>query len=125
MILERRLQINLAVMTSLGSLLLATAEQDLRLAVLAIVIAGTSVYFADTKGWVVLNSFWSNVAGVAALGLTLWHWHSLESELLFIALANFLTYLQCVLHYRAKALHVYGMLMLLSFLQMAVASVLA
>ena len=45
--------------------------------------------------------------------------------LLFIALANFLTYLQCILHYRAKVQHVYGMLMLLSFLQMAVASVLA
>src|SRR5207237_5514276 len=104
---------------------LAIAEQEPRLAVLAAVISGTSVYFADVKGWIVLNSLWSNVAGVAALGLTLWHWHSLESELLFIALANFLTYLQCILHYRAKVQHVYGMLMLLSFLQMAVASVLA
>src|SRR5258708_3131797 len=125
MSLERRLQIDLAIMTSLGSLLLAVAEQEPRLAVLACVVSASSVYFADVKGWIVLTSFWSNVAGVAALGLTLLHWHSLDSELLFIALANFLTYLQCILHYRAKVQHVYGMLMLLSFLQMAVASVLA
>jgi len=125
MTLERRLQIHVAVMTSLGTLLLAVAERDLGLAVLAATVAGTSVYFADIKRWVVLNTFWSNITGVVALVLTLWHWQSIEQEQLFVALANYLTYLQCILHYRVKALHVYGMLILLSFLQMAVASVLA
>jgi transglutaminase-like putative cysteine protease len=125
MSLERRLQINLAIMTSLGSLLLAVAEGDARLGVLGVAVSASSVYFADVKRWLVLNALWSNVVGVLALVLTLVHWQTLEREMLFIALANFLTYLQCILHYRAKVQHVYGMLMLLSFLQMAVASVLA
>ncbi len=125
MTLERRLQINLAIMTSLGTLLLAVAEGDARLGVFGVALSASSVYFADIKRWVVLNALWSNVVGVAALVLTLLHWQTLEQEMLFIALANFLTYLQCILHYRAKVQHVYGMLMLLSFLQMAVAAVLA
>jgi hypothetical protein len=123
--LERRLQINLAFTTSLGTLLLALAEGDARLGVLGVAVSMSSVYFADVKRWLVLGPVWSNVAGVLALMVTLIHWQTIERELLFIALANFLTYLQCILHYRAKVQHVYGMLLLLSFLQMAVASVLA
>lgn len=125
MTLERRLQINLAIMTSLGTLLLALAEGDARLGLLGVAVSASSVYFCDAKRWLVLGPAWSNIVGLLALVLTLIHWQTIERELLFIALANFLTYLQCILHYRAKVQHVYGMLMLLSFLQMAVASVLA
>jgi hypothetical protein len=118
------LQIALALLTSLGTGMLALAQQDPRLALFAVTAAAASVYFTDRHGWLVLKTTSANIAGLVALALTLWDWQHMERDLLFLALANSLVYLQCILHFRVKTPRIYSMLMLLSFLQVAVASVL-
>ena len=124
MTLTRRLQFSMAVTASLGSVTLGIAEGNPLLGALAAMAAFTSVYFTDIKGWLVLSTNVANLLGVATLALTLRNWQLVDRELLFISMANLLVYLQCILFYRRKAPRVYWMLLLLSFLQVAVASVL-
>ena len=121
---ERLLQINMAALTSLGTLLLGMGERNVTLPVLAVIVAASSVYFTDVRGWLELNTLVANLAGLAALAVTVRNWNSYAAESQLLALANLLIYLQFVLHYRKKNIRNYWLLLLLSLLQVAVASAL-
>lgn len=121
---ERLLQISLATLTSLGTLLLGMSERNLTLPVLAIIVAASSVYLTDVKGWLRLNALVTNVAGAVALAFALRDWGGYASEGLLLSAANLLIYLQFVLLYRTKTVVSYWFLLLLSLLQVAVASAL-
>lgn len=121
---ERLLQINLAVLTALGTLLLGMGERNVTLPVLAIIVAVSSVYLTDIKGWLQLNTFVANVAGLIALAVTWREWNTYAAEGQLLSLANLLIYLQFVLLYRKKTVRNYWLLLLLSLLQVAVAAAL-
>ncbi|HEX5443895.1 MAG TPA: transglutaminaseTgpA domain-containing protein, partial [Pirellulales bacterium] len=124
MTVERLLQINIAALTTLGTLLLGMGEHDAILPVLAVIVASSSVYLTDARGWLQLNTLAANIAGLIALAVTVHHWHGYAAESQLLALANLLIYLQFVLHYRKKNIRSYWLLVLLSLLQVAVASAL-
>ena len=121
---ERLLQISLATLTSLGTLLLGMSERNLTLPVMAMIVAASSVYLTDVKGWLRLNALVTNVAGAVALAFALRDWGGYASEGLLLSAANLLIYLQFVLLYRTKTVVSYWFLLLLSLLQVAVASAL-
>ncbi len=124
MTVERLLQINVAALTTLGTLLLGMGEHDAILPVLAVIVACSSVYLTDARGWLQLNTLAANIAGLIALAVTVHHWNGYAAESQLLALANLLIYLQFVLHYRKKNIRSYWLLLLLSLLQVAVASAL-
>lgn len=125
MSLERSLQICMAAMAALATLLLGMGERNSVLPILAVGVAASSVYFVDVRRWIYLNTSMANLAGLAALVASLWDYRQVpREENQLLALANLLIYLQCVLLYRQKTPRIYWMLALLSLLQVAVATVL-
>ena len=122
---ERLLQVSIAVLVSLSTLLLGMGERNLTLPVAAVIVSASSLYLTDVKGWLQLNTTVTNLAGLAALGAT-WHdWDYLAGESQLLSMANLLIYLQFVLLYRKKDQRIYWLLILLSLLQVAVASALS
>ncbi|HWB08252.1 MAG TPA: DUF3488 and transglutaminase-like domain-containing protein [Pirellulales bacterium] len=121
---ERLLQVCLAALTSLGTLLLGMGERNVVLPVLAIIVAVSSVYLTDVKGWLQLNTFVANIAGIIAGAVTVRDWNAYAAEGHLLSLANLLIYLQFVLLYRKKSVRNYWFLLLLSLLQVAVAAAL-
>ena len=122
--LERLLQISIAVLVSLSTLLLGMGERNLTLPVVAVIVSVSSLYLTDIKGWLQLNATVTNIAGLVALAAT-WHdWDFYAGESQLLAMANLLIYLQFVLLYRKKNLRNFWLLILLSLLQVAVASAL-
>ncbi|MGH7140648.1 MAG: DUF3488 domain-containing protein, partial [Pirellulales bacterium] len=121
---ERLLQVSLALLTALGTLLLGMGERNVLLPVLAVIVAVSSVYLTDIKGWLQLNTLVANVAGVIALAVTWREWNDFAAEGQLLSLANLLIYLQFVLLYRKKTVRNYWLLLLLSLLQVAVAAAL-
>lgn len=123
--LERALQITLATLSGLGSLLLGMAEENnLLLAVVAIFIAGVSVYVTDAKGWIRLSKTAGDVAGIGALLFALFQFRRETSDVGLLALVNFVVYVQFVLQLREKRVSIYWLLILLSLMQVAVATAL-
>lgn len=122
--LERMLQILMASMACLATVMLGMGEGNPLLPLLVIVVAASSVYFTDIKGWIRLNTSVANLAGLAAVVASLWDYKHVTQDRQLLALANLLIYLQCVLLYRPKSPRIYWMLALLSLLQVAVATVL-
>lgn len=122
--LERLLQISIAVLVSLSTLLLGMGERNLTLPAVAIVVSVSSLYLTDIKGWLQLNTTVTNIAGLVAAAATYYDWDYYAGESQLLALANLLIYLQFVLLYRKKNQRNYWLLILLSLLQVAVASAL-
>lgn len=114
----------MAVMACVATLMMGLGQDNLMLPALTIVVAAGGLYVTDVKRWFVLNTAWANVAGLAALLLTLSNLASTGRDLMFLALANLLVYLKCVLFFREKVDRIYWMICLLSLLEVVVASVL-
>ena len=66
---ERLLQISIAVLVSLSTLLLGMGERNLTLPVVAIIVSASSLYLTDHKGWLQLNTAVTNVAGLVGNGV--------------------------------------------------------
>ncbi|HUY88918.1 MAG TPA: transglutaminaseTgpA domain-containing protein [Pirellulales bacterium] len=122
--LERLLQISIAVLVSLSTLLLGMGERNLTLPAVAIIVSVSSLYLTDIKGWLQLNTTVTNIAGLVALAATYHDWDYYAGESQLLSMANLLIYLQFVLLYRKKNQRNYWLLILLSLLQVAVASAL-
>ncbi len=123
--LELLLQIAMATMTALGTLMLGMGERDLTLPVLAMIVSASSVYVTDVSGYLRLNARVANIAGSTAVVVFVWDFlqrYSGDTQLL--AVANLLIYLQFILLYQRKTVTIYWLLALLSLLQAAVATVL-
>lgn len=103
--------------------MLGQAERDPLLGVLAIIVCGIGVFIKEAYDKH-LNTFWGNLAALGALVFALWSFHPERPELRLIAMANLLVYAQFVLFYRERIPQTYWMILLLSLLQVCVASVL-
>jgi Flp pilus assembly protein TadB len=121
---ERLLQISLAALCSLSSILLGMGEGRAVLPVLATIVAIASVYLTDIKGWVRLNTLGSNIAGGIALVVAVLEFDRIDPDSQLLATANLLVYLHSVLLMRRKDTRQYWLLLLLSMLEVAVSSAL-
>lgn len=119
---ERNLQFSMALLAAMGTLLLGIGERNLLLPAAATVLAIGSVYLTDITGWLRLNTTVANIAGLVALGASIWNWDRLRNDGQLVTMANLLVYLQFVLLYRSKTNRHYWMIVLLSLLQVAVAA---
>ncbi|PQO42276.1 DUF3488 and DUF4129 domain-containing transglutaminase family protein [Blastopirellula marina] len=121
---ERLLQITVALLAALGSLLLAIGQGGhSTLPFMATMAAFLSVYLTDIKGWIMLNRNLANFAALVAVLFSFFDfWGADDAKL--IAIAKLLIYLQVVLLFQPKTIRVYWHLAVLSLLQVVVAAAL-
>lgn len=121
---ERLLQISVALLAALGSLLLAIGQGgQAALPLMATMAAFCSVYVTDIKGWITLNRNLANFAALIAVLFSFFDfWDADDAKL--IAIAKLLIYLQIVLLFQPKTIRVYWHLAVLSLLQVVVAAAL-
>lgn len=124
MTLEFLLQISVASLTVLGTSLMGMGERDPYLPAVAALVAVSSVFLTDYKGWFRLNATIANVTGLVAVVAALQHLRSFGSDAWLMAIAHLLSYLQFILLYQQKSNRHYWLLMMLSLLQVAVAAAL-
>ncbi len=124
MTIERSLQIAVAIMASLGTILLGMGARNALLPLVTIVVAVSSLYLTDKLGWIRLNRNVASLAAVAAVCISVIDFFQLGSENQLLAIAYLLIYLQIVLMYQRKDVRVYWQLLMLSLLQVVVASAL-
>jgi hypothetical protein len=119
------LQIAIATLTALGTLLLGMGERQMTLPLMAVIVSASSVYLTDVSGWFRLNPKVANIAGSTAVVIFVWDFlNRFGEETQLLAVANLLIYLQFVLLYQKKSDSTYWLLALLSLLQVAVATAL-
>ncbi len=121
---ERFVQIGIAMMATLGTLLLGMGERNLTLPVLAVIVSISSVYLTDIRGWLRFTHPTSNLLALSAMAWTLWGFGSLTVDLKLLSVANLLVYLQFILQYQRKTVRTYWLLALLSLVQTAVSTAL-
>ena len=123
--LERLLQIGMATLAFLGTLVLGMGQQDPKLPVLGAIAAVSSVVLTDTLGWLRLRGMAANIAAIAAIVASGWDISQRMGDgTRLLALANVLAYLQIVLLYQPKIIRRYWLIAALSLLQVAVAAAL-
>ncbi|MBW3600234.1 MAG: DUF3488 domain-containing protein, partial [Planctomycetes bacterium] len=124
--IERMLQVNVAVLTVLGALLLGLGQDNPMLPTLSLFAAVTSIYFTDMMGWFRLHRAIANLAAVGALFISMREFDIFggDSTSQLHAIASLLVYLQFVLLYQEKNQRVYWQLVVLSLLQVVVAAAL-
>ncbi len=123
--LERSVQISMAIVVSLGTLLLGLGQQSVLLPCVAILASVASVVLTDITGKFRLNRNVANLAALLAVGYALSDFFDRRSsETQLLAVANLLVYLQIVLQFQEKSLRVYWSLSVLSLLQVVVAAAL-
>jgi len=120
--LERLLQINIATMAALGTLLLGMGQRSPALPLWMLTAAVASVWLTDISGWFRLNRTVTNVAAVAAFCVFLWQLSELRGVVRILAIGNLLVYLQIILLFQEKEVRTYWQLALLSLLQVVVAA---
>jgi len=118
------LQINVALLAALGTLLLGIGQQSTWLPMIAILGATLSVCFTDILKWFRLNRNLANIAAVIAVVFSLSDFARHDSERQLLAVANLLVYLQIVLLFQEKNDRLYWQLLMLSLLQVTVSSAL-
>jgi len=123
---ERLLQINIAAMAALSTLLLGVGQGNLLFPLIAVFAAVTSVLFTDIFGWFRLHRYIANAAALLAavwvLADFVYRGRGLEQ---LISISNLLISLQIVLLYQSKSPRIYWQLAVLSLLQVVVASALS
>lgn len=123
--LERLLQIGMATLALLGTLVMGMGQEDPKLPVLVAIAAVSSVVLTDMYGWVRLRGATANLAAIAAVAACGWDVSlRFDDETRLLGLANVLAYLQIVLLYQPKVIRRYWLIAALSLLQVAVAAAL-
>ncbi len=120
---SRSLHVTALLTCVFAVVVLGVGERDGMLPVLAVVFCGAGFVLKEFYGKH-LNTFWGNLVALAALVVALWNFEIAQTELRLIAMANLLVYAQFVLFFRERSPHTYWMMLLLSLLQVCVASVL-
>lgn len=123
---ERQLQISMAALAALGTLLLGMGQQTAWLPFMAAIAVLVSVYVTDIAKVFQLNRNLANAAAVGALLISLREFLSnyTKAENQLLVIANLLIYLQIVLVFQRKNDRVYWLLAVLSLLQVVVAAAL-
>lgn len=122
--LERQLQICVATMAVLGTVLLGIEQHDATLSVVVFFAAVTSVLFTDALGWFALHHLVANALALIAVIHTVLNVTGQATELQLLTVADLLVYLQLILLYQVKTPRLYWQLMALSLLQVVVAAAL-
>jgi len=120
--LERLLQINMATLAALGTLLLGMGQRSPALPLLVLVAAVSSVWLTDALGLLKLNRAVANLAALVAVVISLRQLFLHGGQVQLLGLANLLVYLQVILLFQEKDLRSYRQLVMLSFLQVVVAA---
>lgn len=125
MTVERRLQICMALLVVLGTLLLGLGQPTPTMPLLAIFAVVTSLLFTDVWRWFRLHRVVANVAAVGAAVFSLWSFFRDNSQEQLLSIANLLNILLVILLYQEKNVRLYWQLAMLSLLQVVVAAALS
>ncbi|MGA2062415.1 MAG: DUF3488 and transglutaminase-like domain-containing protein [Thermoguttaceae bacterium] len=124
--LQRLLQITMATIAALGTLLLGMGQRELVLPLLMILAAGTSVWLTDITGWLRLNRTLANIAMLLAAMVSMReliiYRGGIQGEIQAVAFARLLIYLQIIVLFQKKDPRSYWLLIMLSLLQVVVAA---
>ncbi len=123
MYVERLLQIHVAAMAAVATLLLGMGQQSMALPLMVFVAAAVSVWLTDITGTIALNRLVANLAALGAGLLTLHDLGQLPPHVRILGLANLLVYLQVILLFQKKDARRYRLLAMLSLLQVVVSAV--
>ena len=122
MYIERLLQINMATLAALGALLLGMGQRSEAPPLLVALAAAASVWLTDLSGWVRLGRRLANLLMLLAAAASVGQVLPLRSELQALDFAWFVIYLQIILLFQQKDDRVYWMLIVLSLLEVVVAT---
>ena len=122
MYLERLLQINMATLAALGALLLGMGQRSEGPPLLVALAAAASVWLTDITGWFHLGRRVVNVLILLAAVVSLYELFPLGSELQTLGFVWFVVYLQVILLFQKKDERTYWLLVMLSLLQVVVAT---
>ena len=121
---DRLLQISVASMAALATMLLGMGQANAVLPTVAIFTAVTSVVFTDHLGWFRLHRQLANVVALVAVTFAVFDFFSNDPEHQLLSIANLLIYLQLILLFQEKHERIYWHLAVLSLLQVVVAGAL-
>ncbi|MEX2187469.1 MAG: transglutaminaseTgpA domain-containing protein [Pirellulales bacterium] len=122
MSLLRLVQINLAIVAVLGTLLLGSAQGSVALPLLAVVSASAAFYWTDLRGRIRLGGGLANLAALVAVAMSVSQVVRSDASEQLVAIANLLIYLQTILLFQEKTVRVGWQLLSLSLLQVVVAA---
>jgi hypothetical protein len=94
------------------------------LPLLVLVTACLSLWVTDWKRWFQLNGLLANLAALIAAAISVIDFLRLQTESQLLAIANLLVYLQIILFFQEKSSRIYWQLLMLSLLQVVVATAL-
>jgi len=120
MTVERLFQISMAALVVMGVIVLCAEEKNVTLPVLAVIVASSSIYLTDIKGWLRLNTPAANVLGAIALAYIFRDLSGRGLDQQLVTMTYLLALLQFILLYQQKTIRLYWMLMMLSLVQVAV-----
>ncbi len=124
MYVERLLQINVATLVALASLLVGMGRQSTLMPLGVMIGAMLSVWLTDVKGWFSLGRTAAGLASIAALAVSLPGPTRWEKVALIAAVADFLVYVQVIHLFQRKQPRIYWALIRFSVLQVVVAALL-
>lgn len=119
---ERKLQINLAVMVALGSGLLAIAQSNYGLPLVGAASAFVALIFTDIRQIFRLNRLLANTVALAAVVVVLLEFVTATERNQLYTIANLLVSLQIILLFLEKTPRIYGNLAVLSLFEVAVST---
>ncbi len=122
MYLQRLLQINMATMAALGTLLLGMGQREAGLPILMLFAAITSVLLTDVTGWFRLNRTVANIAAFGALLISARELLQFGHEDQVTGIIRLLIYVQIILLFQEKDDRTYWQLVMLSLLQVVLAA---
>lgn len=125
MYLERLLQINMAMLASLGALLLGMGQRDRVTPLAMLILATAAVVLVDIKQVFRLNRTAAGAAAFLAVAVAFLHTRQLEGESLLLAIANLLVLLQAILLFQPKDDRIYSQLAVLCLLEAVVSTLFA
>ncbi len=118
------MQINVALLVPLGALMLGMGERSMTLPAVVGIVALASIFVTDQWGWFRLNRMVANAVAILATVASVVLFISATSEEQLTTIANLLVYLQIVLLLQKKNVRLYWQLLVLSGLEVVVATAL-
>ncbi|MBL9093793.1 MAG: DUF3488 domain-containing protein [Planctomycetaceae bacterium] len=122
--IERSTSIFCAAACGISSVMLGVGEEHYGLAAMAVVVAIGSTILCDKRRWFVLNNWQANVASLVVLAYAFVQARNVASELRILVMADLMAHLQFILQFKTKNVRTYWLLVVISFLQTAVAAAL-
>jgi len=116
------LQVDLAVLTILGTALLGSGQQSISLTLLMLVAAPAAVVCTDIYQWFRLSRSLANLAAIGSVGYAVFQFFSSGIDNQLLSVANLLVYLQLILLFQEKSHRLNWQLLVLSLLEVVVSA---